>query len=674
LLIPRWLLLAGCALVLSVPPASAEDPPEEPKNKEPEIVVVGIRSVAKPGGASAIEVRPDSMSLSPVPALEEVLRELPLLYVRTNSRGEAEISARGSESRQVALLVDGVPITLAWDARADASIIPSAAIQELSYVRGVSSMLDGPNVLGGVIEIKSGHSLIQPQQSSYLVRTGVDHVGGTGGAARVTVPFLAAGGSWVIRAGAGVRDSPGQPLAKGVTERVETEKSLRLNTDSHITDGFMSLRYIADGGAWCALSGTSFSGERGIAAELGVPDGDARFWRYPHVSRTLAVLSAGTGDRKSPLGGYAGLEASLGFDNGRTDIDAYTSPTYEELDTFEDGKDRTLNMRLRGNQALGARADLRGAFTMAEVRHDEILPEGNARYRQRLWSLGAETDARLIERGSSVRSWRLSFGGAWDVAGTPQAGGKEPLGRITGWGGRVGTTVGLRNGATQLHAGLSHRSRFPALRELYSGALNRFAPNPDLKPERLATFEGGVTTRIRRGELQAVLFYNRLRDAVARIKLPAPDNRYMRINRDELTSVGLELFASQRWGRFSLTGNFTAQSVDLTDTQAGVTNRPENLPELFGGAAVRARLGRGFTGGVEALYNGEQFTIDPETGDDRRLDAGTRLDLELTRRWGPRLETTLAVDNVTDTAIYDLIGLPRPGRSVRLQFQFFGRG
>ena len=676
---PAWLLSAGCAGTL-LALAAAADEPELPIYHVPPIVVVGIRPVATPGGASAMEVQVDSLPLSAAPTLEEVFRELPFLHVRTNSRGEAEISARGSESRQVAVLVDGAPVTLAWDARADVSIIPATAPQELNYVRGLSSMLHGPNVLGGVVEVKVGSSPVMPERSSYELHTGVDQVGAVGGTACFTAPFQGAGGRWLLRVGLGHRDSPGQPLARGVDERLPARDELRLNTDSRITDGFLSLRFAGDGGTWLSLSSLGFRGERGIAAELGIPDEDARFWRYPRISRTLAVLSAGTGDRASPLGGRGDLEASLGYDRGRTDIDVFSSADYDALDPkspFEDGRDRTLTLRLLGDQTLGGAADLRGAFTLAEIRHDEFLPEyeslpdKKARYRQRLWSLGGETVLRPIERGSTLRFLRFSLGGVWDACETPEAGGKERLGRISAWGGRMGVTAGLHGGATRLHAGISHRSRFPALRELYSGAVNRFAPNPDLRPELLVTFETGLTTYAGNAELQAVFFHNHLEDAVVRIRLPEPDNRFKRINRDKLASTGFELLASQRWGRFTFMGDLTVQSVDLSDPQAGVTQRPENLPELFGGASVRADLPRGFSGCVEADYTGEQFAIDPATGEDSRLDAGIRIDLELARCWGRHLETLLAVDNAADTAIDDLVGMPRPGRSVRLQMRFF---
>jgi iron complex outermembrane receptor protein len=110
-----------------------------------EIRVQARRPVTTVGGASAVEVAVDSLGLASAPTVEEVLREIPSVHVRTNSRGEAEISVRGSESRQVAILLDGVPLTLGWDARTDVSVLPAGAVHELNVVRGLST---GPTCWG----------------------------------------------------------------------------------------------------------------------------------------------------------------------------------------------------------------------------------------------------------------------------------------------------------------------------------------------------------------------------------------------------------------------------------------------------------------------------------------------------------------------------------------------
>jgi len=321
--------------------------------------------------------------------------------------------------------------------------------------------------------------------------------------------------------------------------------------------------------------------------------------------------------------------------------------------------------------------DLRGAFTLADIRHDEVLPSTEARYRQQLLSLGGETIWRLMEQESGD-ALRLSVGGAYDVGRTPESGGREPLGTLTEWGGRVGLSLELDDGHTLIHGAVSRRGRFPALRELYSGSLNRFAPNPDLKPENLVAAEAGVTKRIGNAELQAVGFRHRMNDAVVRIVLP--DGRFMRVNRDRLDSYGLELLASVLVGPVALGSDLMLQSVKLTDPAAGTTNRPENLPKAFGSVYGRVPIAWGISAAAEARVTGSQFCLDPGTGLDSRLAGGTVFNGELTRPWRIRssarglfstLETRLTVQNAGNVALYDQCGLPQPGRVLGFQVRVF---
>ncbi|HEV2129988.1 MAG TPA: TonB-dependent receptor plug domain-containing protein, partial [Longimicrobiaceae bacterium] len=145
----------------------------------PEVRVRVARPLATAGGASAVLVAIDSLRLAPAPTLEQVMRELPFVQVRENSRGEAQLSLRGSEARQVAVLVDGVPLSLGWDHRADLSVVPVAGAQSVLLVRGLSSVLHGPNVLGGVVEVGVSQGPFPLENPEPLrLRAGVDHLGG----------------------------------------------------------------------------------------------------------------------------------------------------------------------------------------------------------------------------------------------------------------------------------------------------------------------------------------------------------------------------------------------------------------------------------------------------------------------------------------------------------------
>jgi iron complex outermembrane receptor protein len=267
------------------------------------------------------------------------------------------------------------------------------------------------------------------------------------------------------------------------------------------------------------------------------------------------------------------------------------------------------------------------------------------------------------------------LGAAYDQGSTPRSGGLPSLGTLHDWGARVGLSALVNDGRTMLHAGASRRGRFPALREAYAEALNRFVPNPDLRPEHLVAVEAGITSRVGAGEVQLVGFHHDLSGAIRRITFA--DGTRQRVNADELRSVGVEALFSQTWQSVEVGGDLTLQSVELTDPGSATSSRPENVPERSGRAHVRVPLGAGVSATVEAEYTGEQFCQDPDSGADVRLGGGSRINGLLSRVWTVagalpgRLETSVAVDNLTDRALYDQCGLPRPGRLVRFQVRVF---
>jgi iron complex outermembrane recepter protein len=650
------------------------------------VIVVGAISVhaARPiatlGGGSALSVRIDSLSLAPAPTLEQVLRQLPLVQVRTNSRGEAQFSLRGSgsDARQVAVLVDGIPLNLGWDHRADLSVLPATAATTLTLVRGLPSMLHGPNVLGGVLEVGVGHHPGQymPPRSAEL-NAGVESTGAMLVSASFAQPMQRSGSRVAVRAGVGYRDRPGSALPAGVVQPLpesayrSRDSSLRTNTDLRHADAFLALRYLDRDGAWATFASSAFRAERGIASEL--HSATPRHWRYPHVSRVVGVVSGGTGDRRTVFGGIGDLEASVGVDIGRTEIVSYRSAAFAERLGGEEGDDRTVTLRLLGDHTLGETGALRGAFTYADIQRDEFQGGTFAgAYHQRIWSVGGETAWGIASGAAVFPLVRLSVGAALDAAATPGSGDKPPLDPLTDWGGRLSATAAHADGLLLLHAGVSRRTRFPSLRELYSGALGRFEPNPVLQPELLTAAEAGFTRDGTHGRLQGVVFYRDLDRAIERVTLPG--GRYQRVNHGALRSGGVELLGATSLGPLSLAGDITVQRVRLYRPGATAAEHAEYQPDVLVGATARVPLPLRLLAGGGARYVSRQYCAHPDEPGHLTLRPSTRFDLDASRelhvRTGgafSRLELRVSMDNVADAAIYDQCGLPQPGRTLRLQ-------
>lgn len=630
--------------------------------------VMGRRPGTTRGGSSVVRSDIDSLPVPAAATLRDVIEELPSVHVRTNSRGEAEISIRGSESRQVSVLYDGLPLTLSWDGRTDVSVVPVGAMQQVTLVPGLSTLLAGPNVLGGVIEFQSTLAG-KPAHPTLQAGAGVDHEGGFGSSVSLSAPRRVPGGVLTLRAGLGHRDSPGAPLAAEVTQpRADDDR--RTNTDVRSTDGFLAARYDRDGGAWASLSSSAFREERGIAAELGVDE--PRYWRYPEVSRSLTVLSGGSGARQAPWGGATSVQASFGLDAGRTGIDAFDSLDYATLVSGEQGEQVTLTLRATATQTLGRNADLRLGVTSSQLTYDETLTPGAAnRYRHRLWSVAGETIVRRPVAGSVLDEVDLALGVAFDRSTNPLSGDKPGQPAFDEPAARAGLSALFAGGAVTLHANVHRRARFPSLRELYSGALDRFTPNPDLKPEKLLGFEAGVTWRDAHGQLQLVGFAQRLDDAVVRIRQAG---RFKRVNQEGLRTRGVEAVGSRRVGGVSLGGNLTVQKAELLDPSAALES-PENLPEVSGSVRTELALPGALRAGASVRFTSDQYALDPDTGGLATLEAAGLVDVDLARDWRigdgsswfSTLRTTIAVDNLADHAAFDAYGLPGPGRLVRFE-------
>lgn len=633
----------------------------------PVVVAAPVPFITR-GGASALAVRPDSLRLGAGLTIERLVRELPFMQVRSNARGEGYFALRGSsfDARAVAVLVDGLPISLGFDHRADLAMLPATGASSITVVRGIPALLYGPNVLGGVVEMALAAGA--GDRTGVALNTGYDHTGGYAVSGRVNGALAAGAGTVLMRAGGGYREADGFPLPDGVREPEPFgDHDLRLNSHRMQRDGFLSVRYGSPGGAWLSLTGLGYSAARGTPAEL--ETNNPRFWSYPTQRRALGSVSLGSGSQGAPWGGRYRLEGSFGYDVGRTVLNSYTDRSYSVMSDQETNDDRNLTGRVLASQSIGSSGELSGALTYATVRRDERVGTSALDYEQHLYSGAIETGwrARLGE-GTTLR---LHGGIAYDAAKTPATANKPEVLPMEKWGARVGFTTMTAGNRVLLHGGIGQRARFPSLRELYSGALRMFEPNPDLRAEVLTASEVGSTVQLSdRVSVQTVLFHHRIEDAIVRTTTAA--RKVQRVNRDETRSTGLELLAMTTISAVTMSIDLTAQTVEVRDPTIDQAYRAEYQPKFAGGVRVRTPLPLRTNLDVSARTVGAQYCI-ANSGSYTRLERSERADVQLSRAWSLRgagfsaLDAGVAVDNVANTTIYDQCGLPQPGRLLRFR-------
>jgi iron complex outermembrane receptor protein len=642
------------------------------------VTVTESRSAGQVGGAASVDIKPEALRASPAPLLEQALRESPFVHVRQNSRGEMEISVRGSDSRQAAVLLDGVPLTLGWDHRTDPSLIPLTGAQNLVIVRGLGSLLNGPNTLGGTIEVSHDNSFGRLGTGRAWGGAGVDensaYVAAIGGGRTLGA---ALGGTLSLRAGAAHRKRDGVSLPDGATDPTAS-RGLRTNSDLTQTDGFATLRWDGSRGRGVGLTVSGFNAERGVPPEehLSTP----RLWRYPYHSRAMAALSARMGAFSTPFG-FGTLDVGAGLNTGRVKIESFADRTFQTVSAEELGDERTWTGRALMTHSLPRDATFKASLTAADINYVETLsPAAGVGYRQKLWSAAAEIEAPVGGRTTVVG------GLAYDRATTPETGGRTP-GQESfediGW--RAGLSHELSR-ELRLHASASQRSRFPALRELYSGSLDRFRPNPDLQPETLLGLEGGFTLDrsfgpIPDATIQMTGFRHTLNDAVVRVTLANP-TRFMRVNRDRIESFGAEalagfVFGDDRERAVSLTGDALVQKVEVVDEASGTERHAENNPEIRGMLELGVPLPLKLRAFANARFTGTQYCLNAETSNEMKLDGQTETDLAVERKFTVKgrglfqsLRALVSLDNVGNQTVFDSCGLPQAGRTLRVMLTF----
>lgn len=642
-------LATACFFMVTANPSLGDEAPAyADSNAVEEMVVSGVRRSALEGNET--EVPSAQVKMRNPASMADLGGILPSVRVSTNSRGESTLMIRGAPERHVQTFLDGIPLNLPWDERVDLESIPITGLARLEGRRGLPSLLDGPGALAGSVRIL--HPGLRGRQSA---RLGLSL--GTGGEVRANLTGQRKYGSWNTLAAGSWHNRDHFP--------VPGTGDARFNSDV----GQLSLlarasREVAGHGRLNLLF-TAWGGDKGVPPENHLGD-DARFWRYPLRSRALFGSSL-----YLPLGDHLwDLNAMVAADFFRQEIDprgpdGWDQPLVNGQD-YEKDFDRTGHLSLGLTRWVSSRGSLTLQTHLRYTQHRESLTVGGGvnSYSQLLG------DAVLEGEFFGPGNLKVRLGAGLDGASTPESGDKVQAESFTAPAFSLHATkpIGLWN---DVYASASRRSRFPSLRELYSGALGRFVPNGDLVPEEQDLVEVGFSRKSANWDLSAGAFLQYLNNGIEKMALPGPDRQFMRVNRTKIRVPGLEFQGNvQLGGPWQLSGQHTILAARI-ETESGYDQPAEDRPDYLTRLGINKTALRGPGTLIEAEITGARWSADAtnaETGL-TRLPASIKWNARLSWRWvfekaghTRNVETFVRVDNLFDQYSEYQIGLPVPGR------------
>jgi vitamin B12 transporter len=569
------------------------------------------------------------------------------------------VSLRGAPAGQVAVFLDGAPITSAAHGVVNLSDLPVTAVERVEVYRGGAPLGFGAATPGGAINLVTAVAtdLLEARVSrgSFDTWEGRASAGARRGALSALVHAGYQGSAGDFR----YHDDNGTPF-----NPADDSLSTRVNDRFDAATVLADLTWRPARGTRVTLRQDVFHKAQGLPGLGVVPARNARLG----FARALTQLEA----EREARGWMPALRARAGLQRERSRLrdlarNGELGLGRHDTDDHVASDDASVALQwpgLPGGFALEGAGSLRAErATLADAADPYVDPPPSARH-------GAGAMAGVQWRAPGERLL-LRAARRWDRLHDQR--------RTSGVGNRV-TTLDVRRtldspqlGARlvvgrglELRANWSEAQRAPDFLELF-GNQGFLVGNAALQPERGSSWDAGGSWsgggRAARLAVEWAHYESRPRDLIQYVRLSQSHARAVNVSAARIRGEELTLSLALPRG-CALRANSTWQSaIDDGDVAYLRGRRLPQRPERQGDLRLDAPAGP-LRVGAEVQYMGDDL-LDPYN----RYRVPSRTLVGASLSWalrGERLRLTLEGKNLTDRRVSDVAGYPLPGRSVFL--------
>ena len=555
--------------------------------------------------------------------LSEAIKYAPGVTVTVGGKGEYTLKLRGIDSGRIALLVDGVPMVEPYFGTFDLKTVSAGGIQSMQITKGPSSVLYGPNTLGGIVNAITQRPTPDPRVYLTLAQGSQNTRGGGADAA------LQLGKVGVV-ASALYQDSDGFSYTdpSGVKQDRSLSDYQRFNLSGKVVYNPSSTSEIM-------VNAGAYHSAYGIPPDL---FGRPRYWQFKDWDRTSVSAGGFTS-----IGDKAFVRFRGYYVNYYNVLDQYTNSSMNALSA-----ESTYDNPIYGFFGLGefSVAPWNSLKTSVYYEADKTRQQDNTTlpwntYKQNMFSVGVEDHVSFLE------DWKLIMGVSLDSLAK----------YIGGTTTKVNPLVGLKYSPTDaldLHVSYATKSKFPSMQSLYSSS----SGNPDLKSEFGQSFELSATYN-KGFFLTGSFFLNSLHDFINTVRLPDGTRQYYNVNRARINGFELQAQKAWMWGAFGLDAlvNYT-----YLDHWNETDNRPlDALAKHNGTFEVGLTAIRNLRLGLTGILASESWWWNTSTSSLLTIPGYLSLDAVLGYSL-QRFEPFIRVTNIFNKYFYTEPGFPWRGR------------
>ncbi|MFV0436736.1 MAG: TonB-dependent receptor plug domain-containing protein, partial [Desulfopila sp.] len=523
----------------------------------------------------------------------------------SGARNEQTLYIRGLDIKHVPIYLDGIPIYVPYDGYPDLSRFTTFDLSEVVVSKGFSSVLYGPNTMGGAINMVSR----RPEKA---FEGGAGAGVNSDGTYSVYTNIGTNQQTWYLQAGASYLDSEYYSLSDNFN-RTRTENGGHRENSYH-RDGKVSFKvgFTPNEDDEYAFSYSYQHGQKGTPPYAGTSESQrARYWQWPYWDKESYYFTSKTTFTEV---GY--LKSRFFYDSFKNSLSSFDDDTYKTMNRGYAFKSKYDDYTDGGSIEVGTPLIPSNLVKFAihfkqDVHRERNDGKPNQRFEDWVWSLGLEDTITLTDKLYAIA------GVSYDAVDTKEAEDVDSSGKIVDFPqdrtGHFNPQIGLFYSPSEtntLHASVAMKTRLPSIKDKYSYRLGNAIPNPDLDPERSVNYEIGYEDKHWQDiRWQITAFYNDVTDYVQMVEVANPNDPGKTIDQNQ--NIGkVDLYGLELEGLSYLTssllvgGNYTYIKAHNRSDSNKLTDVPKH--KIF--AYLQYTPTDSLSAQVDVEYNSKRYS------------------------------------------------------------------
>lgn len=474
--------------------------------------------------------------------VSKALNMLPgVTLTASGPRNESMVSIRGFDLRQVPVYMDGIPVYVPYDGYVDLARFTTFDLSAIDVSKGFSSVLYGPNSLGGAINLISR----KPSKAlEYDGALGMINTNGFQGNVNIGSNL----GKFYVQGGYSFLDRNSTRMSSNFVPMKNEDGGDRDNSYRNDQKISFKIGWTPTKKSEYALGYINQQGEKGNPVYAGSDAQNSllakpRFWQWPVWNKeSYYFISNSNFDNKNSF------KTRLYYDKFKNTLNSYDDNTYSTItkpyafQSFYD--DYTYGGNVEYDTQIIPKNDLKIAFHFKEdVHRENNFGEPVRHFIDNTILVGIEDVYKISNKVTVIPGVSYNVRKnleAEDYNSTTKVITDYPTADPSdAYNAQIGLFYQMTE-AQKLGATVSQKTRFATIKDRYSYRMGTAIPNPDLKPETALNYEVNYTANFfKKVTFQTALFYSSLTDAILSVSNVQPGKSQMQ-NFGEAEYLGVE--------------------------------------------------------------------------------------------------------------------------------------